>query len=130
MSAKDDILKKINKKASRYEDLKNESRGNARPIRLIAKTIEAVEYARSIAKTAIEFTMTLEREWGCLEHKLRRIDPDVLISAVWHNEESIENWQDLRITGVKISWGERHLRANPGMEAEEFVSIEHIWMEL
>jgi hypothetical protein len=130
MSAKDDMLKKINKKANRYRDLKNESQGKARPIRLIAKTLEAVEYAKATAKTALEFTMVFDREWGVLQHRMARIDPGVRIEPIWHREDSVESWQDLRITGVKISWSDLYVRANPDTPAEETITIEHIWMEL
>jgi hypothetical protein len=130
MSAKDDILAKIKKKASRYSDLRQESKGEGRPIRIIAKIIEAIDYSKATSKTALEFTMAFDREWGMLEHKLKRIDPHVIVEAIWHREDAVESWEDLRLTGVKVIWGEKYKAAHPDELPEETITVERLWMEL
>lgn len=128
MSAKDDMLKAIKKKADKNRELKDRSRGIVKPGRLVADFIEAVERARLECEIGIDFSQQVDRAFNVMMHRLHRVDPCAEAEVVWHREEHAEKWTDLRPTGVKITWSDFWKKENPDKEGEVFIGADQLWL--
>ncbi len=128
MSAKDDILKKINKKAKQYKDYKTDSKKSV--TKLVARLIDEIEDARVNSKNGLDWSGQVETAINMFGKRLGSIDAAGFAEILWANkEEEVENWQDLQIHGVKIVWSETYLKNNPGSSPEEVITVERLWLE-
>lgn len=129
MSARDDILKKINKKSDKIAELRDRSRGFIRPEKLVSDFINEVEQARIEAKGGFDFSSRVTRAHQTLEHRVRRLDAHATIIVVWDREEQAEVWEDLRPSGVRILWSDVWQRNNPDKDSELFIGVEQLFLE-
>jgi hypothetical protein len=129
LGTRDDILNKIKTKSKKFSELREESRGQFRPERAIAKFIDYTERAKLEVKNGVEYASRMESALGTLTHQLRKIDGGVLINVKWYREDECEEWKDLRVTGVQVLWSEKWLKENPGVEGELNYGIDDMFLE-
>lgn len=129
MSARDDILKKLDKKTKEYKKYRLKAAGKL-PIRsLIKEFLESLEQAHAEAKNGVEYGHAAGSLISSFYHSVYKIDAGAQIHIRWNNEENAENWEDLRCTGVHIIWSDIWKNTNPKEEGELCFGVENLWLE-
>jgi len=128
MSAKDDMMAQVRKKAEKIREHKDRSLGLVKPARTVADFIETVEKARVESAGGLEFTSQVDMAYAMMVHRLRRFDSAVFVEIVWDKEEKCEEWKDLRPSAVRIQWSEAYIRSHPGCDAEVTISADQLWL--
>ena len=127
--AKDFILKKLAKKEAEYKVYRQQSMGFIEPRKLVSDFIKAIEKARDEAKSGPEFVQHVDGAYAVLINRIRRWDGGAQVEIVWHKESDAEVWEDLRVLGVKIRWGNAYKTLHPDSDDEMYVSIDQIFIE-
>jgi len=129
LSARDDILKKLNKKTKIYAEYKALSNGFVRPEKLVADYIKMIEEAHIKSQNGVEFVYSIDSAYAILVNRLKRWDKNVYVEPVWNRENEAEEWTDLRVSGVKITWSDAYKAKNPDADDELYISVESLWLE-
>ena len=129
MSVRDDILKKINKKADRYREQRAISMGKGDYDKLLVEIIKNIDEMRSKSTNGVDFAAYMDTAYEHLKMKLRRSDPNVIAELIWNHEDMVEEWQDLRIVGIRIVWSDKWKLEHPNEDGERYLSVDQIWLE-
>lgn len=129
MSARDDILKKLNKKTEQYKKYRLKAAGKLPVRQLIKDLLESLEQAHATSKNGVEYGQAVHGLIASFYHSVYKIDSSAKVHLRWNNEDNAENWEDLRCTGVHIIWGDIWKNRNPQEEGELCVGVENLWLE-
>lgn len=113
----------IRRRVSRAKKMKEEKIGlNAREI--VFKFLEEFDEQLRAANSVVEKYWLIESEAQRLLASIRRIDPDAEIELVWFGDD-VEN---MRLEGVKISWGTDY-RIRNQLNDKELIDLTSILFE-
>ena len=113
----------IRRRVSRAKKMKEEKIGlNAREI--VFKFLEEFDEQLRAANSVVEKYWLIESEAQRLLTSIRRIDPDAEIELVWFGDD-VEN---MRLEGVKISWGTDY-RIRNQLNDKELIDLTSILFE-
>jgi len=124
-NAKKDVLDMINKRTKRIKDLRKKSHQTKTATEIILKFLEDVEPIYDIAKTGNEFYTMIDLASKDLDNKMRILDMGINMEVEWTN---VENWKDLRVTGVRIRWSGWYQRKH-GVEQDQYIDITALLLE-
>lgn len=119
-------IKKRQQKNKAYKD-KAANRIGSKGI--VLQFIKAMEEVLTEAKGPLDFQTGLEREAYLLLDRMRCIDPGVDVTILWNKEDTVDDWKDLQVEGVKISWSSWYLGKNPFSDAEKHIDVASLFLE-
>ena len=130
MSAKKRIAKLIKKKIAKTKKHKDKSARRVGPRTIILEFINEFEKLREEAgDSVILFDSGLQTLSILLEERLMAIDPDIDISVHWNNEREVEDWKELRVDGVTLTWSRFYLKEHPFNDETTYVDIGALFLE-
>lgn len=109
MSAKSDILDKINKKAKHYKELKEKSQEIKTPESIVFEFLKEMETVYPTTSDSSSFEFLLNNLSNILESKMRALDPYVKLEITWNDAEEPDS---LRAEGVLIRWSGYYQKLN------------------
>lgn len=116
----------IKKKAAKYKELRTNSDRKMSPNDIMMQYIEAVDIARNNAVDKYDFNNGLNKASTLMENRLRAFDINVHIHVQW---TSGDEWKELRVTGINITWSDQYILDNPNKERELYIDIGHMFLE-
>jgi len=130
MSNKKRIKDLIKARVAKNRIFKTKSAKRAGPKTIVLEFIEEFEKLREeVGDSLIEFDSGLSRLGGFLESRLQAIDPDVDISIQWNNEHDTENWKDLRVDSVTITWSSFYIGKHMFSDKVFHIDIGSLFLE-
>lgn len=126
-SVKQSVLNAVMKRASK---IKKEKSQNRDIIAVVATCIEEANHAIVHALNEAHCNAELESVGWKAVRRLRYIDPGVQVCFMYESPETVTSWRDqLRVSGVTITWSDTHVTNNPGQSKEELVDAFRIALE-
>jgi hypothetical protein len=123
--AKKDIMDMIDQKASKYRELRSKCSNTKTPKKLILNFLEEADKVHSIAKNADDFYWMMEQLSQSLDEQMKIIDLGAKMQVQWNG---VENWKDLRVTGVKIQWSSWY-RSKHQLPDEQYIDVSVLLLE-
>ena len=127
--AKKKVMALIKKRQQLNKSYKTKAAKRLGPSGIVLQFIEAMEKVLNEAKGPLDFETGLEREAGLLHDRMRCIDPDVNVQIAWNKEDTVEDWENLQVEGVKISWSRWYLGKNPFSDPEKYIDVSSLFLE-
>jgi len=122
MSAYDDVMKEINRRAKKLKKLRTNSDRNMSREDVVMRFFDDIERAFRRSEDKHDFRTALDNACNFLESRLKAFDPDIRISLSSDNS-SADDWKDIRINGVSVFWSEKYLKNHPLEEKEMFIDV-------
>ena len=130
MSAKKRIEELIKKKISNTKRYKEKSARRAGPKTIILEFIEEFEKLREEAgDSLILFDSGLARLGSLLESRLMAIDPGIDIAIHWNEERTVEDWKELRVDAITLTWSRFYLKEHPFNGETTYIDIGGLFLE-
>ena len=130
MSAKSRIEKLIQKRIANTKRHKERSARRVGPKTIILEFINEFEKLREEAgDSAIIFDAGLGRLSILLDERLMAIDPGIEISIHWNNENEVEDWKELRVDAVTLTWSRFYLKEHPFNGETTYIDIGSLFLE-
>jgi hypothetical protein len=123
-------MKMIEKQKSRSKAYKDKSARRKGPKTIVREFIDDMEELRIEAgDSAVIFDEGLNRNATLLESRLMAIDPGVHVQVHWNQEHKVEDWKDLRVEAVTITWSSFYLGKHPFNSKQTHIDVGALWME-
>jgi hypothetical protein len=121
MNVKSKMMRKVNLKASRMENLKVElAQRNKNVEAFVLKLLEELDYNLSLFVTSpglVDNPAFKAHCVGSINERIRLIDPGVKIAIIWADDET-----QMRPSGVLLKWSQEYQTTN-GCEPELYVDV-------
>jgi len=127
--ARRQVLAKIANKRKEMREARRRIALGKGPWSIVAEFIRFMETARTTAKSVLDIETALRRGQAQLYMSLQDIDPDVDVKIVWHNEDDMENWQDMIVEGVHIVWSKFYRGKHPLEQPEKYIDVGSLWLQ-
>jgi hypothetical protein len=127
--AKKKVMDMIKRRTQSNKRYKTKAAQRLGPEGIVLQFIEAYEKMAAEAKGPLDFETGLQREANMLFDRMRAIDPQVNVEIMWNNEDSTENWKDLQVDGVKITWSSFYLGKHPFSSPEKYIDVGSLMIE-
>lgn len=122
MSAHDDVMKEINKRAKKFKAMRTNSKRDMSYYDIAFQFFDEVEEARLTATHHHDFDTALDTACGFLDSRFKAFDEDVEIQLMWANESSA-NWKDITIDRIVITWSRKYLVNYPDRQDQLIIGI-------
>jgi len=120
----------IKARVAKNKRFKSKSARRAGPKTIVLEFVEEFENLRQEAgDSLLEFDSGLTRLGGLLESRLQAIDPSVEVSIQWNDEQNTENWKELRVDAVTITWSSFYLGKHPFNDKTTYIDIGGLFLE-
>ena len=119
-------LDMIKKKAAKLKELRTNTSRSMGPNHIMLRYMKDVEDARANSSDQFDYAVALSKATILMDNRLRAFDFDVHTHVQWSKEDT---WQDMRVTGIRIVWSDKHLSGNPGKNKETTIDLGHLFME-
>jgi hypothetical protein len=126
--AKKEVMKLIAKKQQKNSAYKTRAAKRVGPNGIVMQFIDAMEKIAQESKNSIDFDTGLSREARLLHDNMKAIDHGVAVEVIW-GENPEENWKNLNVDGVKITWSDYHLAAFPQKSKELYIDVGSLLLE-
>lgn len=126
--AKDEVMKLIAKKQQKNSAYKTRSAKRIGPNGIVMQFIDAMEKIRADSKNSIEFDTGLTAQARMLGDNMKALDNGVTVEVIWAENET-EDWKEIHVEGVKITWSDYHLAAFPQKSKELYIDVGSLFME-
>jgi hypothetical protein len=120
------MLDRIAKRAKRLKELKARTAKKASYAKHFFTFLKEMEKMYGFHKDPVDFDRMLTANCKMLDEQFKLVDPHVKLEILWNDAQS---WQDLRATGLKITWSNIFLNANPGKDLVEYIDITQALLE-
>ena len=120
------MLDRVAKRAKRIKELKQKTARQIGYTQHVFSFFREMEKAYGTCNDPEYFDVMLNNAARALDERLKIIDPYIKIEILWN---SAEQWQDLRVSGVKIMWSGVFINNNPGKDDVEYIDITHALLE-
>lgn len=127
--AKNEVMKMIANRQRKNTAYRNKLAKLMGPNAIVLEFIDSMEKATKDCKTSIEFNDVLNRESKLLDDRMKRLDGVVKLEIIWNHSDKEEQWKDLSVDGVKITWGEFYLSKNPGEAKELHIDVSSLFID-
>ena len=117
----------INKKAQRFKELRTNSSRHMTPEQIMISYMEAVEKTRIESEDKFDFEAGLDKASALMENRLKAFDPGVHVDVAWGIAS--DNWKDLAVSGIRITWSDTYISDNPDKEKEQNIDVGHMLLE-
>lgn len=118
--ARSKVIKEINKKAKHIKELRTNSSKEMSPEDIVYDFIKQVERFIATAEDSIEFQELLDESARQMDTRMKAFDSQVVMEMIWNGDAN--NYTELRLNGVNITWSEDYLSKNP--EQSKTISID------
>jgi hypothetical protein len=125
---KKDVMKLIAKKQQKNSAYKTRAAKRVGPNGIVMQFIDAMEKIRAEAKNSLEFDTGLSREARMLHDNMMTLDRGVNVEVIWC-ENPEEDWKNLSVDGIKITWSDYHLAAFPQKSKELYIDVGSLLLE-
>lgn len=129
MSPKDKVMKMIEKRMATTKNVNKRISTNMGLNAIVLEFIESIEKISTDAINAMDFEDGLNRASRTLEMRMKGLDEDVRVDILWHKEDSVDKWRDLRVDSVKVVWSDKFLEENPTFSKEYCIDIGVLMLE-
>jgi len=127
--AKKKILAKIKKRQELNKLYKTKAAKRLGLYGIVLQFIEATEKITTEATDLFDFATGLEREAELLHDRIKCIDPKVNIQIMWNKEDTVEDWENLQVEGVRVIWSSFYKKNHPLCEPEKYIDISQLFIE-
>ena len=123
-NAKAEVLKMIAKKQSKNTAIRNRENKRVGLYGIVSDFIVAMEKVTDDAPDAVMFEYALNREMSMMERRIKSIDPSLeKLEVVWHKPDQMENMEDLKIEGVRVTWSGFYISKHPLELKEKYIDV-------
>lgn len=126
--AKKEVMKLIAKKQQKNSAYKSRAAKRVGPNGIVMQFIDAMEKISKESKNSLDFDTGMSREARMLHDNLKSIDSSVNVEVVWADNPE-EDWKNLNVDGVKITWSDYHLAAHPEKSKELYIDVGSLFLE-
>ena len=125
-NAKKEVEELIKKRAKKINELRTNSTkkmGHEEIVYRFFKDMEGV-YIRAMDEYDYEGLM----DYACvtMKNRMAALDPGSYMRVVVNDAE---DWKELRVTGVEITWSPEWIAKNPTLDKTTYVDVAHMLME-
>jgi len=130
MSARKQVENLIKKKIASTKRHKEKSARRLGPKTIILEFIDEFEKLREEVKdNVVLFNAGLAGLSTLLESRLMAIDPGIDILVHWNNEYNVEDWKELRVDAITLTWSKFYLKENPFSGKVTHIDIGGLFLE-
>lgn len=122
-------MKMIAAKQRRNTANKNRSAKRTKLQSIVVDFITAMEKVLNESMSHLDFDTGMHREANMLESRIRAIDPGVHIQVIWNNEDTVNNWKDLQVEAIKVTWSSFYLGKHPFESPEKYIDVGSLFIE-
>jgi hypothetical protein len=120
----------IKKKQQRSKAYKDKSAKRKGPKTIVLEFVNDIENLREEAgDSAVVFDEGLNRHASLLESRILAIDPGAEITVHWNDEAKVEDWKNLRVDGVTITWSSFYLGKHPFNSKQTYIDVGALFLE-
>jgi hypothetical protein len=127
--AKNNVMRMIQRKMSTTRAFNKKMSSKMGLNAIILEFMQSVERTSSTSKNIMEFDDGLNRSSRLLEMRMKGLDDGVKVDILWHKEEDVAKWNELRIDSIKIIWSDDYLKKHPSTSKEYFVDVGVLMLE-
>lgn len=127
MSARNNVIKKINERVKELKENKEKSRQAKTYKDFVFDFFENMNQNYPMCKNEMDYSVMLDNACKLLDRNLKVIDHGVKIEVKYNEATS---WQDLRVSGVRIIWSDSHIHFYPQLSKEEYVDLTHMVFDM
>lgn len=124
MTPKESVQQMIRRKMARTKKIKEDQGLRSNPKELILLFLTEFDTKFCAAKTDIEKYFLVDSESRTLLNKLKFLDEFVGIELIWYGE----NTSDMRLEGVRVTWGDSYRIANR-LSSEQTFDVSSVFFE-
>lgn len=129
ISPKDRVMKMIEKRMATTKVVNKRISANMGLNAIVLEFIESIEKISVDAINAMDFEDGLNRASRILEMRMKGLDEDVRVDIIWHKEDDIDKWRDLKVDSVKVIWSDKFLKENPKCSKEYCIDVGVLMLE-
>lgn len=119
MSARDDILSKIKKKASKLKDLRERTSRDHSYKKIILTFLEDIDRHAFESKCKEDYYSAFTKALQILYANMRSFCTGAGVQVVWDDPNA--EWP--KVKAIIMRWPPEYVAKNPGMTAEEMIDI-------
>jgi hypothetical protein len=123
-----EVMKLIAKKQQKNSAYKTRAAKRVGPNGIVMQFIDAMEKISKESKSSLEFDTGMSREARMLHDNLRSLDQGVNVEVVWADNPE-EDWKNLNVDGVKITWSDSYVTTHPEKGKELYIDVGSLFLE-
>ena len=116
------MIKKKKKRLHKYKDYKTNG-----PYAIVCEFINAMDDVLEGSKNQETFSMDMQTAVNTLHNRMKFIDPEVDLKVVWNKDTN--DWKNLRVDGIEISWSRFHLSKHNLKEPTKYIDVGMLFIE-
>lgn len=124
--AKKQVEALIKKRAKKINELRTNSTKKMSHEEVVYKFFKDMEGVYERATDQYDYSTLMDYACFTMNQRMHALDEGSSMRVVVNDAE---DWKELRVTGVEISWSEKWIEANPDKEKTTYVDITHMLMD-
>ncbi len=123
------VLAKIAKRKQLSKKSQKKKAKKLGPYGITKQFTHDVEKAITNNDTSGGFEVDLDIACRKLDNAMKCVDPDVSIEVIWVDGHTLENWKDIQVDGINISWSRWYLKMHEFAEREKYIDIAELFLK-
>lgn len=124
--AKKEVEELIKKRAKKINELRTNSTKKMSHENIVYKFFKDMEKIYKDARDQYDYSGLMDFACFTMKSRMHALDEGCSMRVVVNDAE---DWKELRVTGVEITWSDEWIRKNPDKETTTFVDITHFLMD-
>jgi hypothetical protein len=124
--ARDDVLDMIEVRVKKNKTIRENTCRDKTHRQEVMRFLRDMEDLFCKASNEIEASTGIDGAADMLISRLRAFDPYVKANIIWNDadiEDGKQDWKQLKVIGVQITWSDYYIRFNPNADRSEYVDV-------
>jgi hypothetical protein len=125
-NARKEVEELVKKRAKKINELRTNSSKKMTFEQIVYKFFKDMEHVYEVATDQYDYSLLMDFACDAMKQRMQAIDQGCNMRVVVNDAE---DWKELRVTGVEITWSKNYVEKFPEKEKTTFVDVAHMLMD-